>query len=167
MLSSREGTMIAAFLLSLATAAIVGPLAGMSLDQAAKQLPARHRIGVVAYSAYSRAADLKNGVYLYPPLGIAAVICGLAAALAGHLQGLPSETLLPLDLGAALAVAHAAVTAKAAPINLSQHKLDPADETRLARVFDRFALWNGVRAILQVANFAASLWATVLLGRGL
>jgi hypothetical protein len=44
-------------LLVVATA-VTGVLAGASLDQSVKQLPARRKIGAVAYSRYSRAADL-------------------------------------------------------------------------------------------------------------
>ncbi len=40
-------------ILAIATTALIGPGAGMSLDQSIKQLPARRRIGIVAYSAYS------------------------------------------------------------------------------------------------------------------
>jgi hypothetical protein len=37
------------------------------------------------------------------------------------------------------------------------------DETNLARMFDRIERWRNVRAVLQVLNFGASLWATVVL----
>ena len=43
--------------LILAATAADGLLAGASLDQSIKQLPARRRIGAVDYSAYSRASD--------------------------------------------------------------------------------------------------------------
>ena len=59
-------------ILAIATTAVIGPGAGMSLDQSIKQFPARRRIGVVAYSAYSRAGDQGNGLFLYPPIGIGA-----------------------------------------------------------------------------------------------
>ena len=42
---------VAALLLS-------GVLAGLSLDKVIVQLPARHRMGAVAYAGYARAADL-------------------------------------------------------------------------------------------------------------
>jgi hypothetical protein len=40
------------FVLTLAATVADGLLAGPSLDQSIKQLPARHKIGPVAYSAY-------------------------------------------------------------------------------------------------------------------
>jgi NADP-dependent 3-hydroxy acid dehydrogenase YdfG len=46
----------------IAATATSGLLAGASLDQSSKQLPARHRIGAIAFSRYSQAADLGNGI---------------------------------------------------------------------------------------------------------
>jgi hypothetical protein len=69
-------------LLGLATV-VDGLLAGASLDQSIKQLPARHRIGMRAFSAYSRASDLASGLFWYAPLGIAGVVLTLAAAASG------------------------------------------------------------------------------------
>ena len=60
-----------------------GLLVGASLDQSIKQLPARHRIGVEAFSAYSQAADLRNGVAWYATLGLGAAALTLAAAALG------------------------------------------------------------------------------------
>ena len=154
-------------ILSVATTSIVGPLAGMSLDQAIKQVPARRRIGAVAYSAYSRAGDQGNGLFLYPPLGIGSLLLAVAAAVSGHLAHLPSTLQALLDISGVLAVLHSLTTARAAPINWSQRKYQPTDEANLAHVLDRFAFWNGIRAILQTLNFAASLWATVALARSI
>ena len=54
--------------------------AGATLDQAIKQLPARHQMGVVAFSRYSRAGDLSRGVPWYATIGCAAAALALAAA---------------------------------------------------------------------------------------
>ncbi|MGH7883315.1 MAG: hypothetical protein ACREN8_10500, partial [Candidatus Dormibacteraceae bacterium] len=71
-----------AFLWLLIIAVLVNAiLVGASLDQSIKQLPARHRIGVVAYSEYSKAADLANGVLWYGVLGIGGALITLAAAV--------------------------------------------------------------------------------------
>jgi hypothetical protein len=64
-------------LVALATA-VDGLLAGASLHQSVKQLPARHRIGVPAFSEYSRASDQANGVAWYAALGVGGA--GLTAA---------------------------------------------------------------------------------------
>jgi hypothetical protein len=55
-------------------------LCGASLDQSIKQLPAMHRIGVKAYSAYAKAADLKNGVAWYGLLGIGSALASVSLA---------------------------------------------------------------------------------------
>ena len=57
----------------LLVAAVIGNglLVGASLDQVIKQLPARHRIGVVAFSDYSRAGDLGHGIAWYAASGSA------------------------------------------------------------------------------------------------
>ncbi|MGH2514139.1 MAG: hypothetical protein ACRDHP_00640, partial [Ktedonobacterales bacterium] len=73
--------------LTVGAAALDGILAGASLDQSIKQLPARHRMGVVAFSAYSRAADLGNGVVWYALLGVGAAVITIAAAVVGVVSG--------------------------------------------------------------------------------
>jgi hypothetical protein len=67
----------------LAAVAANGLLAGATLDQAVTQLPARHRIGVAAFSAHSQAADLSNGVAWYTILGVGTALLTLAAVVAG------------------------------------------------------------------------------------
>lgn len=63
-------------------------------------------------------------------------------------------------MAAGLAVLHSLVTTQAAPTNFSQRRV-PKDETALARVFDRFECWQTLRAMLQVLDFGAMLWALV------
>jgi ABC-2 type transporter len=65
------GNLVNAALTSVAMAALVadGILAGLSLDKVIVQLPARRRIGVAAYAAYARAADLGNGIAFYATVG--------------------------------------------------------------------------------------------------
>ncbi|MGH2515269.1 MAG: hypothetical protein ACRDHP_06400, partial [Ktedonobacterales bacterium] len=61
---------------------------------------------------------------------------------------------------AVLSVLHSVATALAAPTNFSQRKVQN-DEGALAQVFDRFARWQALRAVLQTFTFAAMLWALV------
>jgi hypothetical protein len=139
-------------------AAVDGLLAGASLDQSIKQLPARRRMGVRAFSAYSRAADLTTGVWWYALLGIGGAVLTLVAAGAAITLGLPISQAAPLELAAALAIAHTFTTIHAAPVNFSQRTVGD-DEAALAAIFDRFERWQTVRAILQLATFLAVLWA--------
>ena len=149
-------------ILLLAATTFTGLLAGASLDQSIKQLPARHRIGVQAFSQYSRAADLASGVVFYGILGVGALLFSLAAALSAYFQGVAQPASSWIYVGALLAVLHTLVTAKAAPTNFSQRMLPADDEAGLAAVFDRFARWQNLRCALQVVNFAVELAAVVV-----
>jgi hypothetical protein len=120
-----------------------GLLAGISLDKSFVQLPTRLRIGLAAYAAYSRAADLGGGLFWYPLLGLGAPLLAAVAAV--------------------LAVAHVATTARAAPVLLRVHRQSP-DEATMRTLFRRFAIWQGVRCAVQAATFAALLWALVAYG---
>jgi hypothetical protein len=71
--------------------------------------------------------------------------------------------MLPLAISALLAIMHAATTAIAAPTAFSQRKFALTDERALAQVLDRFERWHAARAVVQVLNFAAALWAAVVI----
>jgi hypothetical protein len=146
-------------LIVLATA-LNGIAVGASLDQAIKQLPTRHRIGVVAYSTYSRAADLGNGIPWYVSMGIGAVTLTIGAALAAFSHQLPSHIALPIYAAVGLSILHSLVTSQAAPTLFSQRQLGK-DEAALTVVFDRFARLHTLRTLLQILTFAALLWALV------
>ena len=148
------------FVLILAATAADGILAGASLDQSIKQLPARHKIGLVAYSEYSRASDLGPGILWYGILGVGAALLTIAAAVAAFLEGVPTASATPLYVAAGLAVLHSLVTTQAAPTNFSQRQV-AKDEAALRRVFDRFERWQTLRAVVQVLNLGAMLWALV------
>src|SRR5205807_594209 len=113
--SEREMTPSAVWvgLVALATA-VDGLLAGASLDQSIKQLPARHRIGVLAFSEYSRASDQANGVLWYAGLGIGGAALTLAAAVSALVLGVSDAQRLSLLLAGLLAIAHSFTTARAA-----------------------------------------------------
>jgi hypothetical protein len=148
------------FVLIVAATAADGLLAGASLDQSIKQLPARHKIGPVAYSEYSCASDLGSGILWYAILGIGAAVLTIAAAVAAFFQGVPPASSTPLYVAAGLAVLHSLATTQAAPTNFSQRGV-AKDEAALARVFNRFERWQTLRTALQVLNFGAILWALV------
>jgi hypothetical protein len=148
--------------LAAVATAVDGLLAGASLDQSIKQLPARHRIGMRAFSAYSRASDQGNGIAWYALLGVGGALLTLAAAGWALVPGLAIRQSLPVLVAGGLAIAHSFTTARAAPINLSQRSAE--DETVLAGVFQRFERWQTARATLQLATFLAMIWALVVNG---
>lgn len=90
----------------VAVATVVdGLLAGASLDQSIKQLPARHRIGMRAFSAYSRASDQAHGLLWYTTLGLGGAALTVATAIWALAFPFPRVTVLPVLLAGALAVA--------------------------------------------------------------
>jgi hypothetical protein len=146
--------------LILAATASNGILAGASLDQSIKQLPARHKIGVLNYSTYSRAADLGNGILWYGILGIGAALLTIAAGVATYFDRPSTSHPLPVYISVGLTILHSFATMQAAPTNFSQHKV-ANDERALNRVFDKFAKLQTIRCTLQVITFGVMLWALV------
>jgi hypothetical protein len=133
-----------------------GLLAGISLDKSLVQLPARHQMGVVAFAAFSRAADLGRGLIWYPLLGIGAPVLILIALLLQGVQGFRGASTLPLILAAVLGLAHVIATSPAAPVLLLLRQGIP-DAATLQALYQRFTAWHTVRCILQVATFAVTL----------
>jgi hypothetical protein len=152
----------------IAAVVVVAMGATASLDQAVKQVRARHRIGVIAYSAYSRAADFHTGLPYYVPIIVGWIVLIPAAVIAGWKDGASGPRLLALLATGAGLVGHALVTGLfAAPTLLSQRKVRPDDEDALARLFDRFARWHLVRTVNDVATLAAAVWALVVTMRAM
>jgi len=119
-----------------------GILAGLSLDKVIVQLPARRRIGVSAYAAYARAADLGNGIAFYAAAGVGAAVLTLAAFGTAAGLGAPGAVTGLLAAAAVLTVAHSVMTGAA--------RDDPA---ALAPLLSRFARWSAARAAAQAATF--------------
>jgi len=111
-----------AFWLVLVATSATGLLAGASLDQSIKQLPARRQIGIAAYSAYSQASDLSSGVIFYGILGIGSALLTVIAGIVVHLSDLPFAVRLPADLAAVLSVLHSLATTRAAPKIFAQRR---------------------------------------------
>ena len=145
-------------ILILAATVVTGLLAGVSLDKAIVQLPARHRLGVVRFAAFSQAADLGNGLIIYPVLGISAALLTISAALTAFLQGAPLAYTWPFYFSVLLALLHSVTTIRAAP-NMLSLRLPTSDEAILTDTLNRFAKWHNLRAVLQLLNFIFLVWA--------
>lgn len=153
--------MTTATLLLIASAGANGLLTGASLDQSIKQLPARRRIGVLAFSRYSQAADLANGVPWYAGLGIGTALLTLLAAVAGLLERPAVLSAVALGVALAATLLHSVATARAAPMNFGQRRLGN-DESALVELFDRFERWQTFRVIWQATALTAVLSALAL-----
>jgi len=153
------------FLLAAATT-VDGLLAGASVDQSIEQLPARHRIGVRAYHAYTQASHMSNGRFGLIPLGIVGPVLRVTAALWIYHMGQFGNAALSVDIAAALALGHLLLTARAGSINWALTPWQPyerqiKDELKLATIFRRFERWQAARAGVQFLTFVAGMWALV------
>lgn len=109
--------------------------------------------GWAAYSAYSKAADLEQGVPFYGGLAITTAVLTLLAVFAGMRARWPGAVRPALWTAAAATLGYLTVTAFAAPIYHRQR--NTADEAALADVFDAFVPLNTVRVVLIVAALTA------------
>jgi len=147
-------------LLALATA-VNGLLAGLNVDTALVKLPARRRIGAVAYATFARGNDLGNGLVVYPLLGIGAALLTVLVTAVAYIEHSPMEVLLLLTMASLLSILHTFATTRAAPLMLSL-KEAPDDAALLMAKLDRFALWHTVRATFQVLAFFVLLWTLAI-----
>lgn len=115
-------------------------------------------MGMVAYSNYSRASDLGNGIPLYAFLGIGGAVLTITSAIVLYITGFPANITTPFYIAAIFAVMHSLVTTQAAPINFSQRKV-ANDEIALAGVFRKFERWQTIRVIFVLLTFLVMLWA--------
>jgi hypothetical protein len=143
--------------LLLTGTALTGLLCGASLDQSIKQLPARHVIGVKAFSAYAKAADLRNGVIWYAILGIGAALVSVIAAVLVWKNHASENYTWPVYLAGIFAICHTICTSQAAPTYHSQKKVD--DEAGLTRLLNKFERIQTLRSGFIVLNFLSYMWA--------
>lgn len=136
-------------------------LAGTSLDRVVVQMPAWHVVGVASWAAYSRHADLGNGLLLYPTVAVAGCILSVAAAMGYARSHTPRQSgSMSEYFAAVLTILGLLLTMKAAPFMLSLRSVG-ADPIAVRQAFDGFEWWGNLRAFVQVAAFAANLWSLV------
>jgi hypothetical protein len=152
------------YVLIIGSVAINGILVGASLDQSIKQLPARHRIGAIAYSAYAKASDLGNGIVWYAILGIGAALLTIVTASVVFTQRNNAPFALPVYIAAVLSIFHSLATTQAAPTMFSQRRYEN-DEAALTSIFNRFEHWQTIRVVLQLLTLLALLWALLSYAR--
>jgi hypothetical protein len=138
--------------------ALNGIAAGASLDQSIKQLPARHRIGAVAYATYSQAGDLGNGLFWYVGLGMCAVLVSVGATVVALVQRTSPQHALPIFLVSALWALHVLITLTLAAPTLRSQRRAEANEAALAEIFNRFERIQTIRVLLDVLIFGTTLW---------
>ena len=153
-------TMVLSTLIIIGTV-LFGLLAGSAVDRGIVSFPARRRVGTIAWARYSRAADLGNGLYLYPFLAIGGALAIIAALLVAVASHAPARLLVPLAGALVAGLANLAVTIAAAPKMLSIGKTDDREEL-LAPLVEGFVKLSYVRVVLISLAFAMALWALVV-----
>jgi hypothetical protein len=132
-------------ILIIASVALNGMFAGVSLDQSVQQLSVRRRIGVV-YSACSRAADEGRGLAWYAILGVGAAVTTVAAATTTWFEDPSAPRTTLLGMAGALSVIQTFATVTS--VNFSQpHGV----------LSENFARWQHLRSIVQLLALLASL----------
>ena len=140
----------------MAATLVSGALAGGYLDRALMQMPAWKRLGARRWAEYSRQADLRNGLAVYPAEAFGGLLLSLAAATALHRERAPRPARAAASAAALLAAGGLLVTAKAAPIMLSMRDETKSDEEMRA-AFEGFDRWGRVRGVLQVMAFVMNV----------
>jgi hypothetical protein len=150
----------------LLAATLVGGLFGWPLDRALVATPAWRELGVDAWAAYSRHADLGPGDVVYPIAAGLLWLLVLAAAVTYRLdRSAPRRAGLPIYLAALSTLGAIATTAVAAPtIQSVEHIGD--DPAALDRAFETFTLWGVyVRGAFFALTFVFTVWALVAMRR--
>jgi hypothetical protein len=162
---AEKNTMSSIRILVVSATILGGLLAGLAVDKSVVQFPSWQQIGPVAWAEFTRAADLRRGLILYPAQGIAALLCSVVAAGAFAVKRAgPREAAIPIYGAAALAILALIVTRYIiAPVMFSLRNLGE-NTTDLQKVFDHVQAWWTVKASLHVLTFCANVWALVALG---
>jgi len=148
------------FILIIVATVVNGMLAGASLEGSLVKLPARRRIGAVAYATFARGNDLGNGLVVYPVWAVSAALLTFIATGIAYVGHQSLALLLPLSIASLASIGHFLATSQAAPVMLSL-KHTPDDEAVLTAKLDRFERWSAVRTTLQVLTFFVLVWALI------
>jgi hypothetical protein len=142
--------------------AFEGLRAGAGTFSALLDLPARERVGPVAFADFSRATDLSTaGVVFYVIFGVGgALVTGLTWLIAVRGKApAPIRRLLAVSAVASLLVL--VLTTQAAPLMWHVGSA-PADSVLLTGLLDRFTAWTLARIVYVDVSFAAVLTALTL-----
>jgi hypothetical protein len=144
----------------------IGAFGGATVDRAVVATPAWDHLGAAAWAAYSRHADLGNGLIVYPIYGLGLAVLAIAAAVSYRFdRNAPRPAGPPIYLAALGAIGVITTTIKAAPIMRGVPDLGNNPVT-LRHAFDQFTFWGlYVRGALGVLALLASIWALAVYPR--
>ncbi len=145
--------------------ALLGVTAGVNLAWAGAvtfrvliDLPARHRIGPVAFAELSRATDLSRGLVFYPALAVGSAFLSCAVWLAAVRTKARPSIRWQAAAAAVSALLVLVVTTQAAPI-MFRIGASPNDPATIQPLADRFTALTNIRALLADTGAVALLWA--------
>ncbi|MCX5247128.1 hypothetical protein OG895_18170 [Streptomyces sp. NBC_00201] len=133
------------------------------LDRALIATPAWNDLGVQAWAAYSRHADLGTGNIVYPIEGILTwiVIFAMAASYLRSDRTVARKAARPVSLAAVGALGWIGTTIIAAPVMQSVRHLG-SDPVALHHAFNVFTLWGVyVRDAFTGLTFLACIWTVI------
>jgi hypothetical protein len=135
-----------------------------TMNRTLVEMPAWRHLGVQAWAAFSRGADLGNGTILYPLAGIGGLALILAAAIVFRLgPRRPWSVAVPVYGSALFAICVMLTTTQAAPVMLSLHRIGN-DPRALQHAFEGFYRWDSIRAVVGTLEGCLEIWALVALG---
>jgi hypothetical protein len=139
-----------------------GIIAGFSLNRVLVDMPAWRSLGAETWARFTRQADLRTGLVVYPVEGMAALLVTAAAAIGFHRdRHATPAAAVPVYAAAFGAVLAFIVTRFAlAPYVLSLREVT-SDVGALNRVMSQAERWWRVKATLHVLTFASNVWALV------
>jgi hypothetical protein len=139
-----------------------GLRAGAGTFRVLLDLPARARIGPLAFAELSRATDLSaTGVVFYAVFGVGGALVTAATWLIAVRGRAPSPIRRLLATSAIASLVVLLLTTQAAPL-MWRVGSAPLDAALLAALLDRFTAWTVARVVCVDASFAAVLTALAL-----
>jgi hypothetical protein len=150
---SRSQTLIALACL------ISGLQAGGNIYRYLIEVPAWRQLSIVNWGEYSRNADLKNGIILFPLQAISAFLLLITVSIiAVKNKDVFRNTSLWIHAASVFALLGLGLTFFAAPIMLSVKTMGN-DPELLQEAFNRFHFWGSLRGVVQVLSFIACIIA--------
>jgi hypothetical protein len=144
--------------LTAAACLFTGLLAGADVDRYIVQVPAWRHVSIINWSMYSRYADLRNGLFLYPFEAISSflMLFSVSAIVVSH-KSYFKQVAFPVYLATIFAALGLFFTIFAAPVMLGIRTI-ANNEIILQKAFDKFHFWGLLRAISQILSFFACIW---------
>jgi hypothetical protein len=136
---------------------ISGLLAGENLYRYVIEVPAWRHLDIINWGEYSRNADLKNGVFLFPFEAIAETFLFIFSSVIVLKNKQDFKSLaLTLHLLTFFSLTGLSLTLFAAPYMLSVRTIGN-DPVLLQQTFNHFHFWGSLRAMAQVLCFPISV----------